>query len=56
MWSDPVFLVLVTLLAVSLLLFALGAFPYPFGLLILSGLTLARVLTRVEPDNQPPKD
>ena len=42
--NDPVLLTLTGLLAASLTAFFLGLIPYPFGLLVLGILILARVL------------
>jgi hypothetical protein len=43
-FKDPLLLVLVGILAVSLLAFLTGALPYPFGLLVLSAFIAARIL------------
>lgn len=40
---DPLLLLLLTILAISLLAFMAGVLPYPFGLLILSAFILARI-------------
>jgi len=42
-FRDPLLLVLVGILAISLLAFFVGALPYPFGLLILSAFIAARI-------------
>jgi hypothetical protein len=42
--KDPVFLVLAGVLAMLLILFFLGAIPYPYGMLILLAFIMARIL------------
>ena len=42
-FKDPLLLVLVGILAVSLLAFLTGALPYPSGLLVLSAFIAARI-------------
>jgi len=44
--KDPVLLFLTPLLAATLLVFFLGIFPYPFGVLILLIYITARVLNK----------
>lgn len=43
-FRDPLLLLLLAMLAISLLAFTAGALPYPFGLLVLSAFILARIL------------
>ena len=43
---DPVLWILLVLLTATLAAFALGWFPYPFGLLVLSLFIAARLLQR----------
>lgn len=43
-FKDPLLLVLLGLLVISLLAFFTGYFPYPFGLLVLSAFIVARIL------------
>ena len=45
-FRDPVLAIAAGLLAASLLAYFLGAIPYPYGLLILSALIAARLLSR----------
>lgn len=42
--SDPLLIILLLLLLSSLALFFIGIFPYPFGLVILAALLMARLL------------
>ena len=44
--KDPVLLVLLGLLGLTLTAFYLGVLPYPFGILILLVLILSRVLCK----------
>jgi len=43
--ADPLLFALLALLAASLVAFFLGAIPYPFGLIVLTVLIVARVLS-----------
>jgi hypothetical protein len=43
--TDPVLLALSGLLAASLVAFLLGCIPYPFGLIVLGFLIIARLLS-----------
>lgn len=43
-FRDPLLLLLMTILAISLLAFTAGLLPYPFGLLVLSAFIVARIL------------
>lgn len=43
-FKDPLLLLLLTILAISLLAFMAGLLPYPFGLLVLSAFIAARIL------------
>ncbi|MCB1750650.1 MAG: hypothetical protein KDI74_02935 [Gammaproteobacteria bacterium] len=43
-FRDPLLLLLLTILAISLLAFMAGLLPYPFGLLVLSAFIVARIL------------
>ncbi|MCU7844871.1 MAG: hypothetical protein KZQ93_13655 [Candidatus Thiodiazotropha sp. (ex Monitilora ramsayi)] len=45
-FKDKVLLLLLSLLGLTLLAFYYGIFPYPFGLLILLILIIARLLSR----------
>ena len=42
--KDPILLILLGILALSLLAFLTGVLPYPFGMLILSIYIVARIL------------
>jgi hypothetical protein len=44
--SDPLLLILLALLAISVVAFLAGALPYPFGLLVLTILIMARILSK----------
>jgi hypothetical protein len=43
---DPVLLILSLALLLTVVLFALDVFPYPFGILILSAFAIGRVLSQ----------
>ena len=43
-FKDPVFLLLAGVLATLLILFFLGAIPYPYGMLVLLAFIMARIL------------
>ena len=45
--KDPLLLVLIGILAMLLLLFFIGAIPYPYGMLVLLAFIMARVLSRL---------
>lgn len=45
-FKDPVLLGLVALLALTITLFLAGVLPYPFGILVLLLLIVARLLSR----------
>ena len=44
--KDPVLLVLLALLALTVTAFLLGVLPYPYGILILLVFIVARILSR----------
>ena len=46
-FNDPVLLILLGTLALSLLAFLAGVLPYPFGMLILSVFIVARILHKM---------
>jgi len=46
-FKDPILLILLGILALSLLAFLTGVLPYPFGLLILSVFIVARILHKM---------
>ena len=45
-FKDPLFLGLVALLVLTITLFLAGVLPYPFGILVLLLLIVARLLSR----------
>ena len=46
-FKDPILLILLGMLALSLLAFLTGVLPYPFGMLILSVFIVARILHKM---------
>ena len=46
-FKDPILLILLGILALSLLAFLTGVLPYPFGMLILSVFIVARILHKM---------